>query len=240
MMKFVQVINPNMLLKPGQMFCVDPRAIDMLRMKQFKKQTAGAQLIENADEIAASLSDESSADKAEAPSSDANADSEASASEEDSAIEEGLEAEATADASDSDSPSTASSLDKFQPAFDLNAAPTSLNEALEFTLPDYAAPFLFIPPYLEVNFPTASAVYIRHPTAGPGYSEIPTPYEADGDVVRLAWVSRHSLRQGFLLIMRGSTQEWYNKVGRRRRRHSKIGNDFKLKRDDSHIYKGDL
>jgi hypothetical protein len=56
-----------------------------------------------------------------------------------------------------------------------------------FHLPDYATPFIFIPAYLEVSFPTCSTVYLRHPTARPGYSEIPTPYDADGEVVRLAW-----------------------------------------------------
>lgn len=67
-----------------------------------------------------------------------------------------------------------------------------------FHLPDYAAPFVFIPAYLEVSFPTCSTVYLRHPTARPGYSEIPTPYDADGEVVRLAW-------------------EWYAKVRPRMR-----------------------
>ncbi|KAF8582301.1 alpha-L RNA-binding motif-containing protein [Ramaria rubella] len=56
-----------------------------------------------------------------------------------------------------------------------------------FTLPDYAAPSIFIPAYIEPSFSTCSAIYVRHPTARPGYSEIPTPYEADGEVVRLAW-----------------------------------------------------
>lgn len=54
-------------------------------------------------------------------------------------------------------------------------------------LPDYAAPFIFIPAYLEVSFVTCSAIYVRHPTARPGYSELPTPYDADGEVMRLAW-----------------------------------------------------
>jgi len=67
-----------------------------------------------------------------------------------------------------------------------------------FNLPDYAAPFIFIPAYLEVSFPTCSTIYLRHPTARPGYSEIPTPYDADGEVVRLAW-------------------EWYAKVRPRMR-----------------------
>ncbi|KAF9234201.1 hypothetical protein BU15DRAFT_52902 [Melanogaster broomeanus] len=56
-----------------------------------------------------------------------------------------------------------------------------------FNLPPYASPFIFLPAYAEVSFQTCSAVYLRHPTARPGYSEIPTPYDADGEVVRLAW-----------------------------------------------------
>lgn len=56
-----------------------------------------------------------------------------------------------------------------------------------FHLPPYASPFIFLPAYAEVSFQTCSAVYVRHPTARPGYSEIPTPYDADGEVVRLAW-----------------------------------------------------
>ncbi|KAJ8580088.1 hypothetical protein M405DRAFT_834914 [Rhizopogon salebrosus TDB-379] len=49
-----------------------------------------------------------------------------------------------------------------------------------FNLPQYASPFIFIPAHAEVSFPTCSAIYVRHPTARPGYSEIPTPYDADG------------------------------------------------------------
>lgn len=74
----------------------------------------------------------------------------------------------------------------------------SANGHTQFQLPDYATPFIFIPAYLEVSFPTCSAIYLRHPTARPGYSEIPTPYDADGEVVRLAW-------------------EWYAKVRPRMR-----------------------
>jgi len=67
-----------------------------------------------------------------------------------------------------------------------------------FLPPDYSTPFIFVPAYLEVSFPSCSAIYLRHPTARPGYSEIPTPYDADGEVVRLAW-------------------EWYAKVRPRMR-----------------------
>ncbi|GAA5865701.1 hypothetical protein JCM1840_003224 [Sporobolomyces johnsonii] len=83
------------------------------------------------------------------------------------------DASASADAS---SDSTASS-----------TSAASGSKVLPFHLPDYASPFLFIPPYIEPSFTTCSAVYLRHPTAGPGISEVPSPYEADGEVMRLAW-----------------------------------------------------
>ncbi|THH16309.1 hypothetical protein EW146_g4312 [Bondarzewia mesenterica] len=72
-----------------------------------------------------------------------------------------------------------------------------------FNLPAYASPFIFIPAYIEPSFATCSAIYVRHPTARPGYSEIPTPYDADGEVVRLAW-------------------EWYSKVRPRMRSRSQL------------------
>lgn len=77
---------------------------------------------------------------------------------------------------------------------------SSTEKLTPFNLPPYASPFIFLPAYAEVSFPTCSAVYVRHPTARPGYSEIPTPYNADGEIVRLAW-------------------EWYSK--RRPRNRSK-------------------
>jgi hypothetical protein len=61
------------------------------------------------------------------------------------------------------------------------------NHDTPFFLPHYASPHLFIPAYIEPSFSTCSAIYVRHPTARPGYSEIPTPYDADGAVVRYAW-----------------------------------------------------
>lgn len=73
-----------------------------------------------------------------------------------------------------------------------------------FNLPPYASPHIFIPAYIEPSFSTCSAIYVRHPTARPGYSEIPTPYDADGEVVRLAW-------------------EWYAKVRPRMRSQRQLG-----------------
>ncbi|KAG2036186.1 hypothetical protein BDR03DRAFT_993056 [Suillus americanus] len=47
-----------------------------------------------------------------------------------------------------------------------------------FNLPPYASPFIFIPAYAEVSFPTCSAIYVRHPMARPGY------------MIQLAWYSK--------------------------------------------------
>ncbi|KAL1751438.1 hypothetical protein FB107DRAFT_266591 [Schizophyllum commune] len=63
----------------------------------------------------------------------------------------------------------------------------SPNALTPFSLPPYAAPWLFVPAYLETSFAACSFIYVRHPTARPGYSEIPTPYAADGDVMRFTW-----------------------------------------------------
>ncbi|TFK24127.1 alpha-L RNA-binding motif-containing protein [Coprinopsis marcescibilis] len=64
---------------------------------------------------------------------------------------------------------------------------SSDSQLTPFYLPHYASPWLFIPAYIEPSFATCSAVYVRHPTARPGYSEIPTPYDADGALIRYAW-----------------------------------------------------
>ncbi|KAG0697445.1 hypothetical protein DFH29DRAFT_991397 [Suillus ampliporus] len=79
-----------------------------------------------------------------------------------------------------------------------HSAKTTKSSLTPFHLPQYASPFVFIPAYAEVSFPTCSAIYVRHPTARSGYSEIPTPYDADGEVIRLAW-------------------EWYSKMRPRTR-----------------------
>lgn len=68
-----------------------------------------------------------------------------------------------------------------------NVDPITGEPLTPFYLPQYASPWLHIPAYIEVSFKTCSAVYVRHPTARPGYSEIPTPYDADGALVRYAW-----------------------------------------------------
>jgi hypothetical protein len=56
-----------------------------------------------------------------------------------------------------------------------------------FTLPPFAQPHIFVPAYLLPSFTTCSCVYVRHPTARPRYSEIPSPFDAGGELMSLGW-----------------------------------------------------
>ncbi|BFZ57309.1 hypothetical protein PYCC9005_004360 [Savitreella phatthalungensis] len=40
----------------------------------------------------------------------------------------------------------------------------------------YASAFAFVPQYLEVSFETCACVYLRHPVARPGQTEVPSPF----------------------------------------------------------------
>ncbi|RKP26112.1 hypothetical protein SYNPS1DRAFT_32824 [Syncephalis pseudoplumigaleata] len=52
----------------------------------------------------------------------------------------------------------------------------SPKEPHTYTPRDYSQPFHFLPDYLEVDYATCSAVFLREPVARPGRSEIPSPY----------------------------------------------------------------
>jgi len=54
----------------------------------------------------------------------------------------------------------------------------------------YLAPFAFIPRYLEVNQNICAAVYLRHPVARPGLSEVPTPFQYDVSQLAFNWYLR--------------------------------------------------
>ncbi|CCO30007.1 Putative 40S ribosomal protein S4-like [Rhizoctonia solani AG-1 IB] len=135
------------------------------------------------------------------------------------AATESTEKPATTSESPSASPSSSSTT---KPRSALEDAPktfidpetraTVLNQrGTSFSLPAFASPHLFIPAYIEPAFNTCSAVYVRHPTARPGYSEIPSPFGADGEVMRFAWewYKRHRPR------MRSKKNTWINPSGER-------------------------
>ncbi|KAE8157516.1 hypothetical protein BDV40DRAFT_278063 [Aspergillus tamarii] len=55
---------------------------------------------------------------------------------------------------------------------------------------DYMGAFAFIPRYLEVNHNICAAVYLRHPVARPGFSEVPTPFGEPVGTAAFAWYLR--------------------------------------------------
>ncbi|CAL1710646.1 unnamed protein product [Somion occarium] len=165
--------NANTRLAPGDMVSVDPAAIRFIQPKAEPK-------------VETEVETQEESENAEA------AESEARASESDS---ESLEASESKPVETKATPRTPDLSYKEKKKAKRNLTP--------FHLPDYASPFIFIPAYLEASFSTCSVIYLRHPTARPGYSEIPTPYDADGYVVRFAW-------------------EWYTRVRPRIRSKSQL------------------
>ncbi|KAL4990216.1 hypothetical protein BDW68DRAFT_43885 [Aspergillus falconensis] len=55
---------------------------------------------------------------------------------------------------------------------------------------DYMGAFAFIPRYLEVNQNICAAVYLRHPVARPGHSEVPTPFGEAVSTAAFSWYLR--------------------------------------------------
>lgn len=55
---------------------------------------------------------------------------------------------------------------------------------------DYMSAFAFIPRYLEVNQNICAAVYLRHPVARPGFSEVPSPFSESINTAAFAWYLR--------------------------------------------------
>lgn len=55
---------------------------------------------------------------------------------------------------------------------------------------DFMSAFAFVPRYLEVNQNICAAVYLRHPVARPGYSEVPSPFSEGINTAAFAWYLR--------------------------------------------------
>lgn len=62
--------------------------------------------------------------------------------------------------------------------------------ATPWTPRDYMSAFAFIPRYLEVNQNICAAVYLRHPVARPGLSEVPSPFPEAASANAFAWYLR--------------------------------------------------
>ncbi|OJT06011.1 37S ribosomal protein S4-like, mitochondrial [Trametes pubescens] len=175
MFRDAQHTNPNARLAPGDMVSVDPASIPFLQKNAMRWEAQEED--EDASEATAQAAEEATS---EGSAEDAEATAEAEeATEVEEAPEPTEEPEATS--TESDDPKKSRYIQK------RFVVPGSSPDHTPFHLPAYAAPFMFIPAYLEPSFSTCSVIYLRHPTARPGYSEIPTPWDADGEIVRLTW-----------------------------------------------------
>lgn len=186
--------DPNYKLNPGDLITVDPTSIITLNPSSQVGATTAEETGASATAAPAATEEASaeSADTVEATATSEAAESTEAAeaaSETAQATEATGAAEAEAESSEADADGDAKTVSK-------SAKRAALQGPLPFRLPDFAAPFMFIPPYVEVSFPTCSFVYLRHPTAGPGYSEIASPYNAAGETLKLTveWYASHGRR----------------------------------------------
>lgn len=178
------ITDPGRLLEEGDLISVEPESIPMLNKQIAKRvQQDRERLAPKAPEAEAKAAPEA------APETEAAPEAEAAPAEGDAA-----EAAPTEAAPTEAAPAPKKAQDTLPPG------------VLPFHLPPFAAPFLFIPPYLDVSFRTCSAIYMRHPTLTSHLarsrdqsdnsqpraqrvfqSDIPTPYPAGGEMFGLAW-----------------------------------------------------
>ena len=163
------------------MISVNPKAIRFLQSKSPESATEG----ESKNEESSSPVEEFDDSAAAAEAYEASEDPEASATAEAEA-EAGTEAEAQAQA-EAEAHTTTTNTPKEPPSARRAREAEAKGTLTPFHLPSYASPFLFVPAYIEPSFTTCSAVYVRHPTARAGYSEVPSPWDADGEIMRFAW-----------------------------------------------------
>ncbi|GMK55115.1 hypothetical protein CspeluHIS016_0201710 [Cutaneotrichosporon spelunceum] len=181
------VRNANVQLKPGDIFSINPSAIPMLRKVDHDQKPRWRKFVSTADAQAqaqavkaagaAVAAEVEAAEGAEGASAEASEGAEAAAEG-----EAAVQAEAEAEAEPTEKKSF-----KEVKAEKRAARTADEDKGTYFYLPEYASPHIFVPAYILPSFLTCSAVYVRHPTARPGYSEIPTPYDADGPLQSLTW-----------------------------------------------------
>lgn len=212
--RFLQNANPNELLNPGDLISVDPAAIPMLSEEAQRQADRRAAALKAEKGETASAPNET--EEEQALEGAAGSESEAPATPESSETIGSGEGEAEAaaekaESSQNDAPKDEGAGAAEQKSSTQQSASQSKDQlppgVRRFHLPPFAAPSLFIPPYLEVSFMTCSAIYIRHPTlmrnrtrsglpekAAPnerdavGYlSDLPTPYDPRGELFSMAW-----------------------------------------------------
>ncbi|TDL20544.1 alpha-L RNA-binding motif-containing protein [Rickenella mellea] len=180
--------NTNTRLAPGDMVSVDPSAIRFLQGKPWRPYRSRMSDPQD-DEV---FREPALLEEAVADSSDSG-EPVASAGDAVDSHDQPASSSPSAESSQDDASTTPHQPSSSQPQSSSSSPSPSYTP---FTLPPYAAPFIFIPPYIEVSFQTCSAILLRYPTARHGYSEVPTPYDADGEIMRLTWewYGRHRSR----------------------------------------------
>jgi len=204
--------NANTRLAPGDMVSVNPKAIRFLQplpasaeiedieTSPGQEATTETSKGSESDKASVTTTAEGEAAATEVPEeAEAIEDEESLAAEEHEVLDEEFDEDESEEAEKAPPTPPKKRGSPFSILKDLQKNP----DLTPFNLPAYASPWLFIPAYIEVSFATCSAIYVRHPTARPGYSEIPTPYDADGEVIRLTW-------------------EWYSRVRPRIRSKSQL------------------
>ncbi|ETN45886.1 uncharacterized protein HMPREF1541_00067 [Cyphellophora europaea CBS 101466] len=75
-------------------------------------------------------------------------------------------------------------------ALSINPVDESKPYGTPWTPREYLSAFAFIPRYLEVNQNICAAVYLRHPVARPGMSEVPSPFNEEANANAFTWYLR--------------------------------------------------
>ncbi|WFC97493.1 hypothetical protein MYAM1_000207 [Malassezia yamatoensis] len=189
----IAVTDPNKLLEEGDLITVEPESVPMLNPHVAKRVEQDRKLRSPKSQDAAELTEQQAT-----PENTEQASEENVAESSDAPKEESSQSETSA---------TDLSAELKHPKQKQNQADALPQGVLPFHLPPFAAPFLFIPPYLDVSFRTCSAIYLRHPTLTTHlmrsrsteqgqnqpraqrvyHSDIPTPYPAGGEMYGLAW-----------------------------------------------------
>ena len=202
--------DPGYLLQPGDLISVEPSCVPMLNGHVAKRVQADRER-HAVKKSPPEVQESPTPTKENGDASVMTERSEANASAENGMAlsESGESAEgAPAAASEDVKPATNTAEHSEERSKSQHSAQNDLPAGvLPFHLPPFAAPFLFVPPYLDVSFRTCSAIYLRHPTLSTSIirsrnnnrdskrsstevvyrTDIPSPYPAGGDMFGLAW-----------------------------------------------------
>ena len=210
-----QVKNSATELRPGDIFTVNWKVVEFVRpptgqafinkdlntMEEVEEGTMESEATDDQTSDPVSTSPDSSNPSNSSSSPDSSPISEPT----ESSTSSSSSTESPAESSASSSPDTTSTS---SPASSPSTSPSmSKSPKSHFTLPPFAQASIFVPAYLLPNYLTCSAVYVRHPTARLGYSEIPTPFDAGGDLMALGWEWFHKRAPR---MRRGRVQRWWD------------------------------